>query len=211
MTHSNMVAENIPPVPKMPSDSMRASKGPPLQARSATGAASGNKDLINFIRDGPEEQGSHRISRSVAPFRNTMDSDQFGEMGGDFTPAAPSMPSMDPHVNGVSPSHGRSTSNTPTQPLPLHRKIPSTSENIPAQRPAAVVPEPEDDGHIGCRSVDHAGQAARCRAALHQESRGLQSGWDRRLRQRRYLPQDVKKPGAVAGLSESFQKVQPWG
>jgi hypothetical protein len=155
MTHSTMVAENIPPVPRMPaSESTRVSKGPALEARSATGAASGNKDLINFIRDGPEEQGSHRISRSVAPFRNTMDSDQFGEMGGDFTPAAPSMPSMDPHVNGVSPSHGRSTSNTPTQPLPLHRKIPSTSENIPAQRPAAVVPEPEDDGRKRYRNKD---------------------------------------------------------
>jgi hypothetical protein len=155
MTHSTMVAENIPPVPRMPtSESTRVSKGPALEARSATGAASGNKDLINFIRDGPEEQGSHRISRSVAPFRNTMDSDQFGEMGGDFASTAPSMPGMDPHVIGVSPSHGRSTSNTPVQPLPLHRKIPSTSENIPAQRPAAVVPEPEDDGRKRYRNKD---------------------------------------------------------
>lgn len=143
MTHSNMVAENIPPVPKMPSDSARVSKGPPLQARSATGAASGNKDLINFIRDGPEEQGSHRISRSVAPFRNTMDSDQFGEMGGDFASNAPSMPST--NANGVSPSHGRSTSNTPSQsqPTPVYRTIPSPTEDVPAQRLAAV-PEPED-------------------------------------------------------------------
>ena len=149
MTHSTMVAENIPPVPRMPgSDSTRVSKGPALQARSATGAASGNKDLINFIRDGPEEEGAHRISRSVAPFRNTMDSDQFGEMGGDFASTAlPSKPSTD--VNGVSPSHGRSTSNTPVQPppfqpTPVHRTISSTSENIPATR-HAVLPEPEDD------------------------------------------------------------------
>ncbi|GAB7335743.1 hypothetical protein MBLNU13_g08037t2 [Cladosporium sp. NU13] len=126
MTHSNMVAENIPPVPKMPSESSRLSKGPPLQARSATGAASGNKDLINFIRDGPDEEGSHRISRSVAPFRNTMDSDQFGEMGGDFASSAPpSKPSTD------------------SQPTPVHRTIPSPTEDIPAQRLAAV-PEPED-------------------------------------------------------------------
>jgi hypothetical protein len=152
MTNSTMVAENIPPVPRMPtSESTRVSKGPALEARSATGAASGNKDLINFIRDGPEEQGSHRISRSVAPFRNTMDSDQFGEMGGDFASTAPSMPSMD--VNGVSPSHGRSISNNPVQPLPVHRTIPSTSENIPAQRPA-VVPEPEDDGRKRYRNKD---------------------------------------------------------
>ncbi|KAM0705841.1 hypothetical protein Q7P35_007201 [Cladosporium inversicolor] len=145
MTRSNMVAENIPPVPRMPaSETSRGVSRPTLEARSATGAASGNKDLINFIRDGPEEQGSHRISRSVAPFRNTMDSDQFGEMGGDFASSVPSMPSTD--VNGVSPSHARSTSNTPVQPTPVHRTISSTSESTPAQRVAVVPePEPEDD------------------------------------------------------------------
>jgi hypothetical protein len=145
MTHSNMVAENVPPVPRMPaSEATRVSSGrvPTLQARSATGAASGNKDLINFIRDGPEEEGSHRISRSVAPFRNTMDSDQFVDMGGDFASRAPSKPSTD--VNGVSPQQGRSTSTIPSQPTPVHRTPPSTSESASAQR-LAVAPEPEGD------------------------------------------------------------------
>jgi hypothetical protein len=37
-----------------------------------------NSDLIDFIRQGPPGAGnSHRIPRHVAPFRNTMDSDQF--------------------------------------------------------------------------------------------------------------------------------------
>ena len=145
MTQSTMVAENIPPVPRMPApETTRAggSRGPTLQARSATGAASGNKDLINFIRDGPEEEGAHRISRSVAPFRNTMDSDQFVEMGGDFAPGAASKPSTE--VNGVSYPHTRNTSTTPSQPTPVHRTIPSTSESIPAQR-LAVASEPEGD------------------------------------------------------------------
>jgi hypothetical protein len=145
MTQTTMMAENIPPVPRMPaSEATRTSSGrvPTLQARSATGAASGNKDLINFIRDGPDEEGSHRISRSVAPFRNTMDSDQFVEMGNDFASRAPSKPSTD--VNGVSPQHGRSTSTIPSQPTPVHRTVPSMSESAPSQR-LAVAAEPEGD------------------------------------------------------------------
>lgn len=145
MTQTTMAAENIPPVPRMPaSESAKSSSSrvPTLQARSATGAASGNKDLINFIRDGPEEEGSHRISRSVAPFRNTMDSDQFGEMGSDFASGAPSKPSTD--VNGVSPSHTRSVSTIPSQPTPVHRATPSTNETAPTQR-LTVAAEPEGD------------------------------------------------------------------
>jgi hypothetical protein len=139
LTHTAMVAENIPPVPRMPAGGVRGSN---LQARSATGAASGNKDLINFIRDGPEEEGAHRISRSVAPFRNTMDSDQFGDMGGDFASSAASKPSTE--INGVSYPHGRSTSTIPSQPTPVHRTTPSTSESASAQR-LAVASEPEGD------------------------------------------------------------------
>jgi hypothetical protein len=140
LTHTTMVAENIPPVPRMPASGARGSN---LQARSATGAASGNKDLINFIRDGPEEEGSHRISRSVAPFRNTMDSDQFGDMGGDFASSAPSKPSTE--INGVSYPYGRSTSTIPSQPTPVHRTTPSTSESASAQRLAVASSEPEGD------------------------------------------------------------------
>lgn len=135
LTQTTMAAENIPPVPKMPAKSS-PSKGPSLEARSATGAASGNKDLINFIRDGPDE-GEHRISRNVAPFRNTMDSDQFGDMGGDFATKR----SID--VNGSSIPEGRSTSTVPSQSTPAHRSTPSTQDysSTPASRVAAAEPE----------------------------------------------------------------------
>lgn len=55
-----------------------STRGPRLQARSAAGPkAEGNStsDLIDFIREGPPTAGARRIPRTVAPFRNTMDSD----------------------------------------------------------------------------------------------------------------------------------------
>lgn len=77
--------ENVPPMPSMPSGATPASnsstsqpKTPShLHARAASGAGdNGTTDLIDFIRNGPKEQGGKRIPRNVAPFRNTMDSDE---------------------------------------------------------------------------------------------------------------------------------------
>ncbi|KAF2110663.1 hypothetical protein BDV96DRAFT_527593 [Lophiotrema nucula] len=54
----------------------------PMEPRSPAGQRSGNDDLIDFIRQGPPGQnnGQPRIPRSVAPFRTTVDSDQFDRM-----------------------------------------------------------------------------------------------------------------------------------
>ncbi|EED17849.1 conserved hypothetical protein [Talaromyces stipitatus ATCC 10500] len=50
--------------------------GPRLQARDPAGHDSNKtSDLIDFIREGPPGASTHRIPRTVAPFRNTMDSD----------------------------------------------------------------------------------------------------------------------------------------
>jgi len=53
-----------------------------MEPRSPAGQRSGNDDLIDFIRQGPPNasNGQHRIPRSVAPFRTTVDSDQFDRM-----------------------------------------------------------------------------------------------------------------------------------
>ncbi|KAF1965694.1 hypothetical protein BU23DRAFT_519160 [Bimuria novae-zelandiae CBS 107.79] len=53
-----------------------------MEPRSPAGQRSGNDDLIDFIRQGPpnSNNGQHRIPRSVAPFRTTVDSDQFDHM-----------------------------------------------------------------------------------------------------------------------------------
>ncbi|UPX15235.1 D-lactate dehydrogenase (cytochrome) [Ascochyta rabiei] len=56
-----------------------------MEPRSPAGLSTGNDDLIDFIRQGPPNgpEGQPRIPRSVAPFRSTVDSDQFETMLGD--------------------------------------------------------------------------------------------------------------------------------
>ena len=56
-----------------------------MEPRSPAGLSTGNDDLIDFIRQGPPNgpDGQPRIPRSVAPFRTTIDSDQFDNMLGD--------------------------------------------------------------------------------------------------------------------------------
>jgi hypothetical protein len=55
-----------------------------MEPRSPAGLSSGNDDLIDFIRQGPPSasNGEPRIPRNVAPFRTTVDSDQFDQMLG---------------------------------------------------------------------------------------------------------------------------------
>ena len=66
----------VPPVPPIPARSKTT-----MQPRGATSVSGGSAELIDFIRSGPEQAGKHRISRTVAPFRSTMDSDQFKDFG----------------------------------------------------------------------------------------------------------------------------------
>ncbi|KAH5102753.1 hypothetical protein HBI37_219180 [Parastagonospora nodorum] len=55
-----------------------------MEPRSPAGLSTGNDDLIDFIRQGPPNapNGQPRIPRNVAPFRTTVDSDQFDQMLG---------------------------------------------------------------------------------------------------------------------------------
>lgn len=59
-----------------------------LEPRSPAHTGAGSSDLIDFIRQGPPaaKGGEHRIARTVAPFRTTMDSDQFETMFADRSP-----------------------------------------------------------------------------------------------------------------------------
>ncbi|KAF2973538.1 hypothetical protein GQX73_g170 [Xylaria multiplex] len=60
------------------SSSMEGRRGPKLQARDAVvNTSSESSELIDFIRRGPPSTNgnNHRIPRTVAPFRNTQDSD----------------------------------------------------------------------------------------------------------------------------------------
>ncbi|TGJ88684.1 hypothetical protein E0Z10_g75 [Xylaria hypoxylon] len=60
------------------STSMEVRRGPKLQARDAVvNTSNESSELIDFIRRGPPSTNgnNHRIPRTVAPFRNTQDSD----------------------------------------------------------------------------------------------------------------------------------------
>nr|POE56315.1 hypothetical protein CFP56_50859 [Quercus suber] len=91
LTKSTMDAQNIPPVPVIPpgtSGSNRVGRWS-VQPRGATTQHAGYSDFIDFIRSGPADPGQHRISRTVAPFRSTMDSDQLNDMGRRINGSAP--------------------------------------------------------------------------------------------------------------------------
>jgi len=73
-----------PPV-RLPKRSESSAGRAKLQARDAVVSRGDSiSDLIDFVRSGPQlETNSHRIPRTVAPFRTTMDSDQMaGAVGG---------------------------------------------------------------------------------------------------------------------------------
>ncbi|KAF2215869.1 hypothetical protein CERZMDRAFT_94257 [Cercospora zeae-maydis SCOH1-5] len=96
MSRSNIEAEDLPPVPIMPPPIPAGGRiRSNMQPRAPTQTAeNGTAELIDFIRNGPMTSGAaevgdkrqHRISRSVAPFRTTMDSDQMQEWGERYTP-----------------------------------------------------------------------------------------------------------------------------
>ncbi|KAK0905291.1 hypothetical protein LTR02_006508 [Friedmanniomyces endolithicus] len=76
MTRASIQAENVPPVPPVP-QKRRSS----MQPRVGSSATNGNPELVDFIRNGPTEDGERRVSRAAAPSRSTMDSDQLQPLG----------------------------------------------------------------------------------------------------------------------------------
>lgn len=76
--------DSLPPMRRQTSDSSAQARKNlfRLQARAPTVPAGEQSDLIDFIREGPPRGGgSHRIPRTVAPFRTTMDSDDIQALG----------------------------------------------------------------------------------------------------------------------------------
>lgn len=120
------------PVIRPPSNQSAASRGnrPKLQARPAETRGS-SSDLIDFIREGPPmPQGSRRIPRTVAPFRNTIDSE---DLQIDDTSEASST------VNGVTPAKSLSSFGSRTGLLTNSTVSRNDSEPIRKQR---RVPDP---------------------------------------------------------------------
>jgi len=79
-----------------------------LQPRDPDTRGSTSSDLIDFIRQGPPRStnGQHRIPRSVAPFRNTMDSEEFNDYSTGF--------SARQSANGATPTNPPAVSNSHT-------------------------------------------------------------------------------------------------
>lgn len=128
-----------PPVsmpPKLSAESRRVSSNSNRSRYQPRDAAvtekSDNSDLIDFIRQGPPSSGNnHRIPRHVAPFRNTMDSDQMAGANGGLAVDATipeirhsqastnitdnSMPSMQSSVNSSSALLKKTGGNAPNK------------------------------------------------------------------------------------------------
>ncbi|KAJ9641052.1 hypothetical protein H2199_005720 [Coniosporium tulheliwenetii] len=97
---------------------------PRMQARDASGAGSGTTDLIDFFKQGPpvaHSEGEHRIPRSVAPFRSTMDSEDFEEAG-NASAAASAKASENSRTGLLPPLNVRQNLTVPGQHKPIQRR-----------------------------------------------------------------------------------------
>lgn len=102
------------------SPGMSKRPGSKLQARDATVSyGDQSSDLIDFIRQGPAHDrgdGSHRIPRTVAPFRTTMDSDEIQALGSgkgkEVLDASSSIASTQDSLAPVKSIHSSSNSRT---------------------------------------------------------------------------------------------------
>ena len=113
-----------------------------LQARAAV-APKGEQtsELIDFIREGPPDPGSHRIPRTVAPFRSTMDSDDM--KGHNVQDSRSTSPDGSGPGKSLS-SFGSRTGLLKSSREPAQQKTTATSTSKPAPAPAPA-PAPKTD------------------------------------------------------------------
>ncbi|CBY00401.1 predicted protein [Plenodomus lingam JN3] len=102
-----------------------------MEPRSPAGLSDGNNDLIDFIRQGPPNAnaGQPRIPRNVAPFRSTVDSDQFDTMlGGRNVESAFGSTS-----STLNSKHSATTVNSRTGLIPAPSVVQPAYSNAPQQ------------------------------------------------------------------------------
>jgi hypothetical protein len=117
-----------------------------LQARDAVVPRGDSiSDLIDFVRSGPQlDNDSHRIPRTVAPFRTTMDSDQMsGAVGGRAVDASlpdPRYSQATASVNSSVNSQSALISNTPkaNKSLPIQKKDFDEEDTMPKRKTRRV-------------------------------------------------------------------------
>ncbi|KAL4896791.1 hypothetical protein BDV59DRAFT_199141 [Aspergillus ambiguus] len=120
--------------------------GPRPQARPAAIPREDSADLIDFIREGPPTPGGHRIPRTVAPFRDTMDSDDLESLEPSSTAASTHEGSMATKSTGSRTGLLESTNRTSLQasgPVPKTNPPPVGTSNGPfPARKQSRVPDP---------------------------------------------------------------------
>ncbi|KAF1930130.1 uncharacterized protein M421DRAFT_91307 [Didymella exigua CBS 183.55] len=101
-----------------------------MEPRSPAGLSTGNDDLIDFIRQGPPNgpEGQPRIPRSVAPFRTTVDSDQFDTMLGDHGNVESAYGSK---TSTLDSQHSLQTNNSRTGLIPAPSVVQPAYSNTP--------------------------------------------------------------------------------
>lgn len=115
---------------------MRNSEGPSakprqnMEPRSPAGLTSGNDELIDFIRQGPPNtnNGQPRIPRNVAPFRTTVDSDQFDHMLGNHGNVESAFGSTSSTLDS---KHSTQTVNSRTGLIPAPKVVQPAYSNTP--------------------------------------------------------------------------------
>ncbi|GES60971.1 hypothetical protein ATEIFO6365_0006043200 [Aspergillus terreus] len=122
------------------------SNGPRPQARPAAIPREDSADLIDFIREGPPTPGARRIPRTVAPFRDTMDSDDLDSLEPASTVASTHEGSMATKSTGSRTGLLESTNRTTVQasgPVPTSNPPPVGTSNDPFPvRKQSRVPDP---------------------------------------------------------------------
>lgn len=145
MNRSSKPSDNAPPVPPVPSGKSRSN----MQPRNATSAADTSTELIDFIRSGPtyseDEQRQHRISRSVAPFRTTMDSDQLTDWGDrlanqEFKSSADATPSVRSASRSSFKSSFRTSANSKSALLAGSTNVNETQHPAHSGQPQSLAP-----------------------------------------------------------------------
>ncbi|KAI8935439.1 hypothetical protein NX059_008015 [Plenodomus lindquistii] len=103
-----------------------------MEPRSPAGLSNGNDDLIDFIRQGPPNTnaGQPRIPRNVAPFRTTVDSDQFDTMLGGHGTVESAFGSTSSTLNS---KHSANTVNSRTGLIPPPGVVQPAYSNTPQQ------------------------------------------------------------------------------
>lgn len=168
MNRTSKPSESVPPVPPVPSGRSRSN----MQPRNATSAADGSSDLIDFIRTGPNDpnndQRQHRISRSVAPFRTTMDSDQLTDWGERLAnqPEYKSSADAEPSVRSASRSSFKSSFRTSANSKsallngssnnnePYHPAHGNQPQSLASTLPRSVLPDTNEPVRKRVRSKD---------------------------------------------------------